>query len=40
MGRNTGHAIIQTCLKKTNRIQQNGEHIVQNEEFDFKDADF
>lgn len=39
MGRNSRYAIFQNGLAKTYRIQQDGQHIVQDEELDFKDAD-
>lgn len=39
MGRYTRHAIISFGIEKTNLIQQNSDHIIQNEKLDITNAD-
>jgi hypothetical protein len=40
MGCNSRYAVFPFGVKKTNLIQQNNQYIIQNEEFDIKNANF
>lgn len=39
LGRDTRHAVFSACTEETHIIQQDCEHIIQDEEFDFKNVD-